>query len=47
MTGIAAILKFALPELEDIEEDESNSSDDGQSEEQSETESTMKGFDDE
>jgi len=28
MTGIAAILKFALPELEEIEEDEENSSND-------------------
>jgi len=28
MTGIAAILKFALPELDEIEEDEENSSND-------------------
>jgi len=50
MTGIAAILKFALPELDDIEEDEENSSDDdskSQSEQQSESETSMKGFDDE
>ena len=48
MTGIAAILKFALPELDEIEEDEENSSnDESQSEQQSESEASAKGFDDE
>jgi hypothetical protein len=47
MTGIAAILKYSLPELEDIEEDEEKSSDDeSQSDQQSEA-SSIKGFDDE
>lgn len=41
MTGIAAILKFAVPELDDVEEEEDNSSDDeSKSEQQSESEAS-------
>tara|TARA_B110000285_G_C15043989_1_gene573298 strand:- start:183 stop:725 length:543 start_codon:yes stop_codon:yes gene_type:complete len=39
MTGIAAILKFALPELDDVEEDEANSSDEDNSDSSSDKES--------
>lgn len=39
MTGIAAILKFALPELDDVEEDEVDSSDEDGSDSDQKSES--------